>query len=255
MEHQGQPILMFLDNCSSHSHVHLSNIKLVFYLKNTMSRLQAMDQGVIVNLKKNYAKHMLNVACMEIRRAKNVTEIIREIKIFDAILQAKVVWEQVDPHCIIKCFKWSRVLEQENPPSPPLSPVYAIEEEDDFANYFQELLDIPWYEYLAMDEDLECEEPARAPNTQAYCIDDRDINQDHDKDYQSEPEPIQPEIAIEHLINIQKSNLDDIKLFDLLEQAMPQIQSKKTTTELTNKSHHCINSSLSLCLSISYQMC
>ena len=119
MEHQGWHILMFLDNCSSHPHVHLSNVKLVFYLKNTMSRLQAMVQGVIANLRKNYAKRMLNVACMETRRVKNVTEIIREIKIFDAILHAKVATEQVDPLCIIKCFKWSGVLEQENPPSPP----------------------------------------------------------------------------------------------------------------------------------------
>ena len=127
------------------------------------------------------------------QKGKECTEIIREIKIFDAILHAKVAWEHVDPQCIIKCFKWGGVLEQEN--SPP-SPVDATEEEDDFANYFQELLDIPWDEYLAMDEDLECDEPARAPNTQAYCIDDQDTDQDHDKDNQSQPEPIQPEIAI-----------------------------------------------------------
>ena len=40
-------------------------------------------------------------------------------------------------------------------------------------------------------------------------------DQDHDKDNQSEPEPIQPEIATEHLMDIKKSNLDDIKLSDL----------------------------------------
>ena len=106
-----------------------------------------------------------------------------------------------------------------------------------------------------MDEDLEHEEPARAPDTQAYCIDDWDTDQDHDKDNQSEPEPIQPEIATEHLMDIQKSNLDDIKLSDLLEQAMAHIQSKGMITELTKMfSHHCINSSQSLCLSIFYQM-
>ena len=51
MKCQGWQVLMFLDNCSSHPHVHLSNIKLVFYPKNTTSQLQAMDQGVIANLK------------------------------------------------------------------------------------------------------------------------------------------------------------------------------------------------------------
>ena len=43
---------------SSPPHVELLNIKLVFYPKNTTSRLQAMHQGVIANLKKNYAKHV-----------------------------------------------------------------------------------------------------------------------------------------------------------------------------------------------------
>ena len=53
-----------------------------------------------------------------------------------------------------------------------------------------------------MDEYLECKEPARAFNTQTYCIDDWDTDQDHDKDNQSEPAPIQPESAIADLMNI-----------------------------------------------------
>ena len=177
---------------------------------------KVMDQGVIANLKTNYAKCILNVACIKTRKVKDVSEIIQEIKIFDAILHAKVALEQVDPECIMKCFKYSGVLDPaEITLSPPPSPTNN-EQDDEFANYFQELLDIPWDEYLAMDKDLELEQPARAPDSQAYCIDDQDTDQDHDKDIQSDPAPIQPEIAIEHLMNIQKSNLD-IKLFDLLE--------------------------------------
>ena len=86
---------MFLDNCSSHPHVTLSNVKLIFYPKNTTSRLQAMDQGVIANLKKNYAKKMY-VKCDKNwdKRTIDVTEITKEIKIFDAILHAKVAWEK-----------------------------------------------------------------------------------------------------------------------------------------------------------------
>ena len=159
------------------------------------------------------------------QKGKECDWVIREIKIFDAILHAKVAWEQVDPQCIIKCFRHSRVLEQESLQSPPPSPL-DVSEDDKYANYFQELLDIPWDEYLAMDEDLEHEEPARAPDTQAYCINDRDTDQDP-KDNQSEPAPIQLETATEYLMNIQKSNLDDVKLFNLLEQAMAHIQSKK----------------------------
>ena len=82
-----------------------------------------------------------------------------------------------------------------------------------------------------MDKNLELKQPARAPDSQAYCIDDWDTDQDHDKDNQSEPEPVQHDVALEYLMNIQKSNLDDIKLFDLLEKAMAHVQSKKTITD------------------------
>ena len=54
-----------------------------------------MDQGVTANLKKNYSKRMFNVARMQARKAASVTDIIKEIKIFDAILHAKVAWEGV----------------------------------------------------------------------------------------------------------------------------------------------------------------
>ena len=171
MKWQNRHILMFLDNCSSHPHVELSNIKLVFYPKNTTSRLQAMDQGVIANLKKNYAKHMLNVDHIETKKAKDVTDIVREIKIFDAILHAKVAWEQVKPECILKC---SEIVDPaEFTQSPPLSPTNDPEE-DEFAVYFEELLNVPWDEYLA----IELEQPARALDTQAYCIEGLDQEQD-----------------------------------------------------------------------------
>ena len=83
---------------------------------------------------KNYAKHILNVAHIETRKVKDVTEIIKKIKIYDAILHTKVAWEQVDPQCIIKCFRHSGVLEQESLQSPPSSPV-DVSEDGEFANY------------------------------------------------------------------------------------------------------------------------
>ena len=169
---------MFLDNCLSHPHLQLSNIKLCFYPKNTTSWLQAMDQGVIATLKKKYAKCMLNTTRIKSKSAQHVTDIVKEIKIFDAILLAKVAWEAIEPETIIKWFKHSGVQESyETPPNTP-------EERDDcdndveFVEYFQNLLDIPWHEYLAMDQELESELLCRAPDTQAYIIDNNDCDQD-----------------------------------------------------------------------------
>ena len=100
MRRSNQHILMFLDNCLSHPHLAMSNIKLCFYPKNTTSRLQAMDQGVITNLKQMYNKHMSNMARIKAKSAMKVVDIIKDIKIFDAILHAKVAWESINPETI-----------------------------------------------------------------------------------------------------------------------------------------------------------
>ena len=54
MRLQNRNILLFLDNYPSHPAITLSNVKLVFYPKNCTSKLQAMDLGVIANLKSKY---------------------------------------------------------------------------------------------------------------------------------------------------------------------------------------------------------
>ena len=130
-------------------------IKLIFYAQNMTSKLQTMDQGVIANLKKNYTKCMLNMARMEATKASSITDIIKEIKIFDAILHAKVTWEGVEPQCIRCCFKQSGIMGpiELASTSPPFSPTSIDQENNDpeFDAYFQDLLDIPWDLYLAMD--------------------------------------------------------------------------------------------------------
>ena len=86
MKLQDRKILMFLDNCPSHPALTLSNIKLVFYLKNCTSKLQAMDLGVIANLKSKYKQRVHNQARMMTKNVKDVHEFVSQITIFDAIL-------------------------------------------------------------------------------------------------------------------------------------------------------------------------
>ena len=50
---------MFVDNCSAHPDVQLSNMKLVFLPPNTTSRLQPCDAGIIATLKGLYRKWLL----------------------------------------------------------------------------------------------------------------------------------------------------------------------------------------------------
>ena len=61
-------------------------------------------------------------------------------------------------------------------PSPPTSPDH--DDDQEFSCYFEELLDIPWDEDLAMDKELELEHPLWAPHAQAYCIEEWDQDQE-----------------------------------------------------------------------------
>ena len=126
-----------------------------------------MDQGITATLKKKYSKRMLNMARIKAKTAMDVQEIIRYIKIFDAIINAKVAWEAIDPETIAKCFRRSSVHHKQPSLSPPPSPT-EIDKDPSFAKYFEELLVIPWDQYLAMDDELQAKNPARAPDALAY---------------------------------------------------------------------------------------
>ena len=192
-----------------------------------------MDQGVIATLKKKYAKHTLNAARIIAQSAQSVTDIVKDIKIFDAIINAKVAWEAIEPETIIKCFKHSGIQEKYDSNTPPTTPV--VDDDDaEFNIDFQNLLNMPWDEYLTMDQELELEEPSCVPDTLLYAI-DNDNHHDHDETPEDET-PVKPDEALKYLMDIQKSNLGDTKLFDILEQAMTIIQNKKTVSELTSKS-------------------
>ena len=59
MRRQNVHILLFLDNCGSHPHMELENVKVVFLPPNTTTKLQPMDAGIIQNLKMVYRKKLL----------------------------------------------------------------------------------------------------------------------------------------------------------------------------------------------------
>ena len=147
--------------------------------------------------------------------------IVKEIKIFDVILHAKVAWEAIDPETIAKCFRYSGI--QENYDSPPSTP--------EFADYFKKCQISLGRCIWSWMRNWESEEPTRAPNRLA-CNDDNNEEISQDKEL---PAPIKPDEALNYLHQIQKSNLGDTKLFDILEQAMSLIQYKKIVSELSSK--------------------
>ena len=126
---------------------------------------------------------------------------------------------------IQKCFKWSSVQDKyDMPVTPPHSPE-IIDEDLEFAKYFEELLDISWDQYLAMDEELEQELPARAPDLQTYGHED--VQQDEQCDEDQQP-MLNHDQSLEYLQHVERSNLGDTAVFELLERAMNLIQNNKT---------------------------
>ena len=60
MVQQQRQILLLMDNCSSHPNITLSNVKIQFLPKGTMSELQPLDRGIIALLRKFYKKEMMS---------------------------------------------------------------------------------------------------------------------------------------------------------------------------------------------------
>ena len=151
MKLQGRHIIMLLNNCLSHPAITLSNIKLVFYPKNCTSKLQAMDFGVIANLKAKYKQCTHNQARIMAKTVKDVREFVSKLTIFDAIIHCKNAWDAMSPETIVKCFKNSGVYDFNE--SPPCSSECGMngnnnDEDTEFSQYFENLLGIPWFGLL-----------------------------------------------------------------------------------------------------------
>ncbi|ELT96339.1 hypothetical protein CAPTEDRAFT_47838, partial [Capitella teleta] len=54
MRRQGRSILLFVDNCSAHPPMQLSNVEVTFFPPNTTAHLQPCDDGIIAALKSGY---------------------------------------------------------------------------------------------------------------------------------------------------------------------------------------------------------
>ena len=81
-------ILFFMHNAPCHLEnfvVSYSNIKVVFLPKNTTSRLQPLDAGIIRNFKVKYRKRLLKCVISRIDDNRKASEIIQEVDILKAI--------------------------------------------------------------------------------------------------------------------------------------------------------------------------
>ena len=161
--------------------------------------------------------------------------LLKNISIFDAIIHACVTWNGITPETIQNCFRKSGVYDFNQQDQPALAQPVDDNGDEDFVKYFQELLNVLWDEYLAMETGLECKEPARAPNAQSYQL---------DIDEESTPPPtptpvITSDEALELISKLQLYTPGDQNLFDLVAQLHAGVQSRKICDAITSKTKQC----------------
>jgi len=116
MVSESRHVLLTLDNCSAHNvtGLPLSNVKVRFFPRNSTSRSQPLDQGIIANLKTNYRSELVRdvIQSIENHNQKPKWDVLQAIR---AIASA---WFKVKQDTIVNCFRkaWSSSAEQLAPP-------------------------------------------------------------------------------------------------------------------------------------------
>ena len=108
---QERRILLFIDNVSSHDPTlkdKFSNINIIFLPKNTTSRLQPLDAGII----KNFKVHYRRFAQID-STSLTVSALVTKVDVLTAIRWIKKGKDEVRPQTIINCFRKTGALPQD----------------------------------------------------------------------------------------------------------------------------------------------
>ncbi|KAG0434733.1 Tigger transposable element-derived protein 6 [Dictyocoela muelleri] len=101
---ESRKILLLLDNCSSHKvSCDLTNIELLFLPKNSTSRLQPLDAGIIRSFKSKFYHHQLTFIVSDI--GVHIEDLYKKINIKDAITYCKYAWDEVTKEKNLNCWK------------------------------------------------------------------------------------------------------------------------------------------------------
>ena len=91
-------ILLFMDNAPCHPdnlQGKFENIKIVFLPKNTTSKTQPLDAGIIGNWKVHYKKRLLRYICGKVTSSSSASEIVKSVNLLMVIEWGKQAWDEV----------------------------------------------------------------------------------------------------------------------------------------------------------------
>jgi len=107
MVKEGRKVMLLLDNATVHppSLIDMySNIKIVFLPKNTTSRLQPLDAGIIQSFKSKYRKKLMRYVIARAKENLLASEIAKGVNVLQAIAWVADAWKEVSANTIKNCF-------------------------------------------------------------------------------------------------------------------------------------------------------
>ena len=126
-----------------------SNVKVVFLPKNTTSKLQPLDAGIIKNFKVKYQKKLWKFVISRIDSNMKITDIIQEVDILKAISWITYAWGEFSGQTVINWFH-KCISRKEHPNIQVLD-----QEEEEFASLVRELSsDVSPSDYINFDMDV-----------------------------------------------------------------------------------------------------
>ena len=150
---EDRKVILFLDNTTCHPESMIgqfSQIKIIFLPKNTTSRLQPLDAGIIQNFKVKYRKRLVKYVLARIQEDASATQIVKGVDVLVAIRWLQEAWKEVINLTIKNCFKKCGIKGDNE--------LMEVEEYDDleFETLVKEFTtDISAAEYANFDENIQ----------------------------------------------------------------------------------------------------
>ena len=113
LRREKRTIVLLMDNAPCHPedlNDKFSQIKIVFLPKNTTSRLQPLDLGIIQTFKLKYYKRILTHVVNKVDDCSTASEVCKSVDILQAIRWTAMAWNDVPKSTVVKCFIKAGVL-------------------------------------------------------------------------------------------------------------------------------------------------
>ncbi|XP_042911152.2 major centromere autoantigen B [Parasteatoda tepidariorum] len=115
MKFQNPKIILFIDQCSAHPDLQLSNVRVEFFPANCTSKLQPCDLGIIRSFKVFYRKQLVRKAVAELENGNLNDACKLKLSVLEAMHFISAAWRNVTQKCISHCFEESGIVASNEP--------------------------------------------------------------------------------------------------------------------------------------------